>query len=56
VGLAFYTEGTLWTVFEMSNGHITPVNALSNVTSSGAVTTPSGSNDLNLFMTLPAKK
>jgi hypothetical protein len=50
------TEGTLWTVFEMSNGHITPVNALSNVTSSGAVTTPSGSNDLNLFMTLPAKK
>lgn len=51
-----YTEGTLWTVFEMSNGQIMPVNMLSYVSSPGAVTTPSANNDLQLFRNLPAKK
>jgi len=50
------TEGTLWTVFEMTNGQITPVNSLSYVSSSGAVTSPSGNSDALLFRNLPAKK
>ncbi|MHC1777557.1 MAG: carboxypeptidase regulatory-like domain-containing protein [Lentimicrobium sp.] len=50
------TEGTLWTVFEMSNGQIMPVNVLSYVSSPGAITTPSANNDLQLFRNLPAKK
>lgn len=50
------TEGTLWTVFEMSNGQIMPVNVLTYESSPGAITTPSGNNDLQLFRNLPAKK
>lgn len=49
------TEGTLWTVFELSNGQITPVNSLSNVASPDAIATPSGNNEFKLFMNLPAK-
>lgn len=50
------SEGTLWTVFEMSNGQIMPVNAMSYASSSGIITTPSGNNDIQMFMNLPAKK
>lgn len=50
------TEGTLWTVFELSNGQIMPVNVLSYTSSPGAVTAPSANSDLPLFRDLPIKK
>lgn len=49
------TGGTLWTVFEMSNGHINPVNSMTYESSAGAVTSPGNNNDLNLMKNLPAK-
>ncbi len=50
------TEGTLWTVFEMTNGQIVPVNSLTYEASPGAVTGPNVSTDAWLIKNLPLKK
>ncbi len=47
------TIGTLWTVFEMVNGQIYPVDAMTNVSNPGSVT--KGGDDLYLFKDLPEK-
>lgn len=50
------TEGTLWTVFEITDGQFLPVNSLTYVASSGAVTAPNVSNDAWHIKNLPPKK
>ena len=47
------TIGTLWISFEMVNGQIYPVNAMSNVSNPGSVT--KGDDDSELLIDLPEK-
>ncbi|MCL5035815.1 MAG: carboxypeptidase regulatory-like domain-containing protein [Chloroflexi bacterium] len=49
------TIGTLWTVFEMNGDMITPVNTMTNQSSSGSVTSVPDGSDEELIKDLPGK-
>ena len=50
------SDGTLWTVFEMSNGQITPINSITYESSPGAIRTPEVNTDAKLLLNLPSKR
>jgi hypothetical protein len=50
------TEGTLWTVFEIENGQVNPVNEMTYESNPAEVKTRTQGADLSLFRNLPPKE